>query len=78
MVSRSQNLKVGGIHLRLPTPEDLIIMKAVANRPQDLVDIQAIAVSHPDLDKGRVKFWVEEFGAALDLPHLWEKISQLL
>jgi predicted nucleotidyltransferase len=78
MVSRSQNLKVGGIHLRLPTPEDLIIMKAVAHRPQDLVDIQAIAVSHPVLDKGRVKFWVEEFGAALDLPHLWENISQLL
>ncbi|GAG97323.1 unnamed protein product, partial [marine sediment metagenome] len=54
IVSRSQTLNVGGINLRLPTPEDLIILKAVAHRPQDLMDIQAIAASQPDLDKGRI------------------------
>lgn len=78
MVARSQNLKVGSIYLRLPTPEDLIILKAVANRPQDLIDIEAIAISHPNLDKDRVRFWVEQFGAALELPELWETISKLL
>jgi hypothetical protein len=78
MVARSQNLKVGSLYLSLPTPEDLIILKSVANRPQDLIDIQAIAISHPDLDKERVRFWVEQFGAALETPDLWETISQLL
>ena len=78
MIARSQKLKVGSLHLRLPTPEDLIILKAVAHRSQDLADIQAIAVSHPDLDKERVQFWVEQFGEALELPELWENISQLL
>ena len=78
MVSRSQKHNVGGLHLCLPTPEDLIILKAVAHRPQDLMDIQAIAASQPDLDIGRIQFWVEQFGTALEMPDLWEKISQLL
>lgn len=63
---------------QLPTPEDLIILKAVAHRPQDLIDIRAIALSHSDLDKERIRAWVEEFGLALELPDLWETISQLL
>ena len=78
MVERSQLVELGSIKLRLPTPEDLIIMKAVANRPKDLEDIQAIAASHPDLDKERIRFWVKQFGEALDLPELWKMISQLL
>ena len=78
MVERSAVIDLGVIQLRLPTPEDLIIMKAVAQRPKDLADIQAIAASHPDLDKERIQFWVEQFGQALDLPDLWKIISVLL
>lgn len=78
MIARSQERTLGELHLRLPTPEDLIILKAVAHRPQDLIDIQAIAASNPGLDKERVRFWVEQFGAALDLSDLWDNISKLL
>jgi len=78
MVERSALMEVGPLHLRLPTPEDLIVLKAIAHRPKDLADIQAIAASHPDLDKERLRFWVEQFGAALDMPELWESISNLL
>jgi predicted nucleotidyltransferase len=78
MVERSTMVDVGAIKLRLPTPEDLIIMKAVAHRPKDMSDIQAIAASHPDLDKERIRSWLEQFGEALDLPGLWEEIARLL
>jgi predicted nucleotidyltransferase len=78
MVERGQEVLAGKIRLRLPTPEDLIIMKAVAHRPKDLSDIQAIAARYPDLDKERIQFWVEEFGKALDFPDLWPMISQML
>jgi hypothetical protein len=78
MVERSAVIDLGVIQLRLPTPEDLIIMKAVAQRPKDLADIQAIAASHPDLDRERIQYWVEQFGQALDLPDLWKTISGLL
>ena len=53
-------------------------MKAVAHRPKDIADIQAIAASHPSLDKERIRSWVEQFGEALELPNLWKMISQLL
>lgn len=78
MIKRGQEVTVGNIQLRLPTPEDLIIMKAVAHRPKDIADIQAIAASHPSLDKERIRSWVEQFGEALELPNLWKMISQLL
>jgi len=78
MVERSVIVEVSSLKLRLPTPEDLIILKAVANRPKDLEDIQAIAASHPDLDQERVQCWVEQFGEALNLPNLWENIQKLL
>ena len=66
-------VEIGQIKLRLPTPEDLIIMKAIAHRPKDLMDIQSIAASVPDLDKrAHVRIWVEQFGEALDMPDLWE------
>ena len=78
MVARSQLFTIGDLHLRLPTPEDLIILKAIAHRPQDLLDIQAVAASHPDLDNQRIRCWAVQFGEGLDLPDLWEMISQLL
>ena len=78
MVERSSVIEVGPIKLRLPTPEDLIILKAVAHRPKDMADIQAIADSHPGLDDGRIRFWVEQFGEALDTPDLWDMISRVL
>jgi hypothetical protein len=78
MVERSTLVGVGTLKLRIPTPEDLIIMKAIAHRQKDLLDIQSIAASHPELDKERIRFWVEQFGEALDLPHIWEDIEKLL
>jgi hypothetical protein len=53
-------------------------MKAVAHRPKDLADIQAIAASHPTLDQHRLQFWIEQFGEALDLPELWRDIRKVL
>jgi hypothetical protein len=78
LIQRSQLVEVGSIRLRLPTPEDLIIMKAVAHRPKDLEDIQAVAASHPKLDKKRIQYWVEQFSTALELPDLWAMIEKEL
>lgn len=74
-VERSQLHRVGRLRLRLPSPEDLIIFKAVAHRPQDLLDIQAILESQPRLDGERVRRWVLEFAEALEMPELWLDIA---
>jgi len=78
MVERSQVHEFGGFAVRLPTPEDLIILKAVAHRPVDLADIRAIVQSHPTLDRARIQRWVKAFAEALEMPELWEEIEPLL
>ncbi len=77
-VERSTLHHVGGVTIRLPTPEDLIIFKAVAHRPKDLLDIQAVIESQPNLDKERIRYWVGEFAQALEMPELWDDIATLL
>ncbi len=76
IVQRSTVAKIGDISLRLPTPEDLIIMKAVAHRPKDLLDIQAVFESNPGMDKSRIQKWVKEFAEILESPEIWEAISR--
>ena len=36
-VERSEAHQAGALRVRLPTPEDLIILKAVAHRPKDML-----------------------------------------
>lgn len=76
-VARAQWKTIGKIRAPLPTPEDLIILKAVAHRPRDLIDIEAVLDAHPRLNRRRVRRWLEEFAAALEMPeilHDWESL----
>jgi hypothetical protein len=41
--------EVGGILVPLPTAEDLLVMKAIAHRPRDIVDIESILAAQPKL-----------------------------
>ena len=78
MVERCSLWNVGDLQIRLTTPEDLIISKAVHHHPQDLADIEAISAANPELDKRRIQLWVEQFSDALEMPELWSLISALL
>lgn len=77
-VERSQNHQIGTISLRLPTPEDLIILKAVAHRPKDLLDIAAVVAANSNLDRQRIAFWVQQFAELLEAPELWNEVEALL
>lgn len=79
MVERSTLHQVDqSLQIRLPTPEDLIIMKAIAHRPKDLEDIRTIADKYPNLDVKRIENWVKAFGEVLETPDLWELVKSLL
>lgn len=43
-----------------------------------LSQIAAPAQAQPELDRGRVERRVREFGAALELPELWESVKRLM
>ncbi len=76
LVERSMAYQVDdALQVFLPTPEDLIIMKSVANRPKDLEDIRALVDKYPDLDKGRLEMWVKAFAEALEMPEIWNNLA---
>ncbi|MBN1449681.1 MAG: nucleotidyltransferase [Anaerolineales bacterium] len=78
MVERGSMKSVADLSVRLPTPEDLIIMKAIAYRPKDIDDIKTIVEKYPILDVERIKQWVIAFAEALEQPELWGQIERLL
>jgi predicted nucleotidyltransferase len=79
MVERSVVHQIDeALQIRLPTPEDLVIMKAIAHRPKDLEDIRTIAEKYPNLDVGRIEEWVKAFGEVLETPELWDLVRPLL
>lgn len=77
-IRRSKRYKVGDIALNLPTIEDLIIFKAVAHRPQDLLDIQEIISLHPKIDKKYIEKLLSEFAQILEMPEILADAKYLL
>ena len=78
VVERSVSYKIEKISVRLPTPESLIIMKAIAHRPKDLEDIRTIVDNNPELDLKRIEYWVKSFAEVLGMPDLWKQIEEIL
>lgn len=78
MVERSTVKSFADISVRLPTPEDLIIMKAIAHRPKDLEDIRTIVDKYPNLDQKRIEYWVKDFAELMETPELWGQIDEIL
>lgn len=77
-IRRSKKLRIGELVLRIPTPEDLIILKAVAHRPQDLLDIQGIINANPKLSGKYILKILREFSAVLEMPEVYDDVERLL
>ena len=78
MIERSTEFKLEELVLRVATPEDLLITKAVAHRGQDLIDIENLLTVYPDLDLSRVRYWVKQFADVLEMPELFTDLDQRL
>jgi predicted nucleotidyltransferase len=78
LVARSTLVDVGPLQVQVPSPEDLIIMKAVARRPRDMADIESILSVHDRLDLDRIRQKIREFSSLLDTPEIHEDFEHLL
>lgn len=78
MIARRKTADVAGVPVALPSPEDLIIMKAIAHRPIDLHDIDGILDAHPGVDVRRIRKWVGDFSAALEMPEILADVHAIL
>lgn len=65
-----------GKAVRLCSPEDLIIHKAVAGRPQDVSDIQGVVYRQGEkLDAEYIRAWLREFANVLADPEIVERFE---
>ncbi len=78
MAERGAFKSFAKLTVRLPSVEDLIIMKAIAHRPKDIEDIRTIVDNNPNLDLPRIETWVKDFAEILYAPDLWDEIRKIL
>ncbi len=69
---------LGSFAVRLPRIEDLMIMKAFAQRPQDLLDLEALLETHPEANLSVVRQWVREFSVAATMPTMFDELNRLI
>ncbi len=66
MLDRSSSILIAGFSVRIPTPEDLIILKLLSGRPKDLNDAEQIRESQKrDLDESYIRSWCDRLGLKL-------------
>jgi len=66
VIERAVERTIRGVAFRVATAEDLIVMKAIALRPRDVADIEALLDTHPHLDLERVRAFLQAFTEALE------------
>lgn len=72
---RSQH-DVGGKLVWLVSPEDLILLKALANRDRDRGDIQDVLFMQGELDREYISHWAERLGASQTLEESLKKFDE--
>jgi hypothetical protein len=77
-IARKISKRIGRLTIPLPTPEDLIVMKAVARRPRDLADIEGILAASGKLNRRLIRRWVGEFASAVGSPEMLSDLERLL
>jgi hypothetical protein len=66
-LEHSRTIDYAGVCIRIPRPDDLLIYKLVASRPQDLADAEGLLLLHgKTMNLRRVRRNVAEFANALE------------
>ena len=78
LVERSKPFDLGSVAVQVATPEHLLIMKAIANRPRDRADIESLLRAFPELDAAGARRVVKEFATALEAPELLSDFDRLV
>lgn len=79
MVQRASNFEfLPGISIRTCSAEDLVVLKAFANRPRDWLDLEGILVRQADrLDWNYIEEQLPPLAAAKNAPEILVRLRQL-
>jgi hypothetical protein len=77
-IDHSEIHNIGGLRVRLPRVEDLLVMKAIARRPKDLQDIEGLLAAHPEADVVAARRWVREFATAMSMSDMLDDFDKVV
>jgi len=77
-ISRCTLTKAGRQKLPIPRPDDFIVLKALANRDRDWIDILGVLDRHPDLKLAAIRQTVAEFAEAMGEPNILSEWDRML
>ena len=60
LIQRRQLISTSGGEVSFVSPEDLILLKLIASKPRDLIDVQDILFTMGQLDSVYLEKWAEE------------------
>jgi predicted nucleotidyltransferase len=78
LIERANERTVRGVVFRVATAEDIVVMKALALRPRDVADIEAILEATPALDLARVRELLRTFTEALETDDFAAEFERIL
>ena len=78
-IERATAVDLGGVRVPVATPEDLVVLKAVAWRGIDKSDITELIVRHhPDMDFERIRTTLAQFFEVLEIPERLVEFDRLV
>jgi predicted nucleotidyltransferase len=79
MIGRARSVELGGRHVRVCAPEDLIAHKIISDRPRDMSDVEAIVESVGEtLDRRYLRSVVDGLAEVLERPDVADRLRDLL
>jgi hypothetical protein len=76
-VRRARSIRAKGLDIPVATPEDLLVLKAIAGRPRDIVDMEGLLTVNPHIDRAQVRSTTAMFAEMLDAPEILETLDRL-
>lgn len=67
VIARRRRDDVDGQNVWLVSPEDLILLKLIANRPRDLLDVGDVLFMQGQLDENYLRHWAKELSVETQL-----------
>ena len=78
IVRGARKVEIAGISVRLPTPESIVVIKAIARRARDIADIEGILEVHDRLDLDWIRTRLTEFDQALGQTVLLDEFDRIV
>ena len=73
-IRRARRVDIAGRLVNVVTPEDLVLMKILSERPRDVADAEAIVRRRrQELDRGYLEPRIKEFADALEKPEILDR-----